>query len=151
MARDGFQYRWIPKLRDRILAGYGSNAELAAWCGVSEATFVRWRRTHAALDRECECGLADCITEVTGLLLGEARGGDIGAMKFILERRSPAFTQKRNLDHTSGGRTLDALLAKHGELNEDDARKLGIVMDDDDEDEEGYEDEYDDEDDEDFD
>jgi len=134
MARkDGFSYHFIDALRLYVLSGQvQGNADAARLFGVSERTVREWRNKYAAFDKQFRVALADMVASVASVALDRALEGSDTMLKFILERRGgEAWQMRQHVDHTSNGNTMAAILAEHGELDEEEARERGLIYDED--------------------
>ena len=54
---------------------------------------------------------------------------DDASNRYWNDRRNPVFMPKSKHDHVSNGQTLKALLAEHGEMDMDEARERGLIID----------------------
>ncbi|MEJ2124807.1 MAG: hypothetical protein P8Y47_08355, partial [Alphaproteobacteria bacterium] len=118
-------------LRLHVLSGQvQGNADAARLYGVTERRIKEWRNKYPAFDREFRVALADALATLTNEAMERAMEGSDTMLRFFLERRGgEAWQMRQHIDHTSNGNTMAALIAEHGELDEEEARERGLIYD----------------------
>jgi hypothetical protein len=132
--------RYHPSMADYIvefcLCGMSGNAELAEQIAhgysmpVTADLVQRWRNQHRRFDRACVASLVQLQAVAMGQISQAIYEGDVATSKWLMERTNAAFKPSSKLEH--GGRIegLGDMLARR--VSEDELRKQGVLVDDED-------------------
>lgn len=125
-----FRHAFIARARNLSAAGITSNGELATFFGVSAATIGNWRAQFERFDQAVRGGAIELIDEMTDRAVDIARSGDAQMVRYLLDRRAPAFQPKSKLEHSGHLDTLDERLKRRA-MSDEEARDRGIIYDED--------------------
>lgn len=128
MARDGFNYAFIIRVRECIFAGYETDADIGKYaCGGASARTVKsWRLKYPEFNRACERALMDVNIELSQKALDMARAGDASMVKFLLERRNSAFKPRHETTVGPTGALAELLKMR---MSDQEARDRGLILD----------------------
>lgn len=125
-----FRHAFIARARNLSAAGITSNGELATFFGVSASTVSNWRTQFPRFDQAVRGGAIELIDEMTDRAVDIARSGDAQMIRYLLDRRAPAFQPKSKLEHSGHLDTLEETLKRRA-MTEDEARAKGLIYDED--------------------
>lgn len=130
-----YSEQYVEFVRGYIIGGKQTNAEIAVAIdayfrnGATEADVVRWRRDHPRFGRVCALALDERIAKIANTAFDLAEAGDTGLIKYILDRRAPAFMPKSKTEVNSKVEGLAELLASRAARTEEELREVGVIFD----------------------
>lgn len=134
-----FSYHMIAKVREYGLAGLVTNSEIAGVLRayfderITERDVARWRGQHPKFERACILAIDEPNMVVANVLYEAAKDGDLPTARWWSERRNPAFMPKSKLEHSGQVTSLSDTLERRSKADqEEDARKRGLIYDEED-------------------
>lgn len=114
------------------MAGITSTVDIAAHFNVPESKIRRWREDNPAFNRAFTQGNIEMTLELLEVAKAQALAGDGAQVRYLLDRRAPAFRPVQKIEQTLDSSTLAAIMAKHKLRDEDEMRERGLILDDED-------------------
>lgn len=115
-----------------MLAGLSTDAELADRFHVSVATFKKWRRENPRFDAAVANALANAVTDVTAIAVGNIKKaiqeGDLASSWRWAERTTDYLTPTQRTEHSLDRESLQEALDKR-RMSIEEMEKQGILID----------------------
>lgn len=97
---------WIETYKNSL----GSFASVCHKTGIPKRTFYNWKRDDAKFREQISKTKDDQLENVEDRLMGKAMGGNVSAIKFILEHNHPKYSKKMKIETYTGDKTLEDLI-----------------------------------------
>lgn len=109
-----FSWSYLRAVRLAAIGGMLSTAEIAQALRrtdprITTAHVTRWRFQHPLFEQACNDALDRANTEIANVVFEAAKGGDVAAARYWLDRRSPAFMPKQKNVNEAGEQLADIL------------------------------------------